>query len=104
MKELVVNIAIFGPYVRDLYDKHLILGFGAKSVDRGDHKRQGASIRYVVSDETASMLLMKLPPRAIVSTTHVDTVDEFDRFMVKMATQLHQQEEEMPEEILDFTE
>lgn len=96
MKKLTVNLDLFGPCVLDLYDSGQVLGFGMCS------RPESSGAYYVVSDETAVALLLRLPARAILSIKTITKIPEVDRFMAKAISNLHKTD--IPDVVLDFTD
>lgn len=94
MKKLTVNLDLFGPYVHDLYNNCQVLGFGMCS------RLKSSGTYFVVSDETAVALLLRLPAGAISSIETVIEISEVDQFMAKAIANL--QISDMPEVVLDF--
>lgn len=98
MKQLTINLDLFGPYIRELYEDQLILGFGVHP----DITNIKDAVYYIVSDETASVLVIRTPPGAIVETKTMGTLGKLDKDMANLIK--HLDDEEFPEIILDFTE
>lgn len=98
MRELTVNLDLFGPYIRKLYNDQLILGFGIHSGVEEIHH----GVYYVVTDETAAFLAVRTPPGAIVEVKTVETLEKSDKEMAELIACLV--DEELPEIILDFAE
>lgn len=98
MKEITINLDLFGPYIRGLYDDQLILGFGINKNVKGIHH----AVYYVVTDETAAFLTMRTPPGAIVEIKAVKTLEKTDKEMAALVA--YMADDELPEFTLDFTE
>lgn len=100
MIEISINLDLFGPFIRGLYDDHLVLGFGIKQ-----DAPTNTSIYYVVDELTAAALMMRVPPGAIIKMRSVSRVLKADRVMSSRVYALKDEETpEMPEIVLDFIE